>query len=36
MIEGNKGRQVASAFEKSEFHWCTSVVEAINAWDADL
>lgn len=31
-IEGN----TSGPFEKSEFHWCTSVVEAIDAWDADL
>ena len=35
-IEGNTNGHVASAFETSELHWCTSMVEAMDAWDAEL
>lgn len=35
-VDGNTNRQVASAFQNREFHWCVTVGEAMDAWDAAL
>ena len=35
-VDGNINRQVASAFQNTEFHWYATVGEAMDAWDAAL
>ena len=35
-VDGNMSRQVASAFQNTEFLWYATVGEAIDAWDAAL
>lgn len=35
-VDGNINRQVASAFQNTEFLWYATVGEAIDAWDAAL
>ncbi|WP_042955822.1 hypothetical protein [Pseudomonas sp. G5(2012)] len=35
-VDGNTNRQIANALQSSELHWCATVSEAMNAWDAEL
>jgi hypothetical protein len=35
-VDGNTGRQVACALQGGEFHWCVTINEAMDAWDAEL
>lgn len=35
-IDGNTSRQVACALRGGELHWCVTISEAMDAWDAEL
>ncbi|MCI8208072.1 hypothetical protein AUC61_00870 [Pseudomonas sp. S25] len=35
-IDGNTSGQVACALQGGEFHWCVTINEAMDAWDAEL
>lgn len=35
-VDVNINRQVASALQSGELHWCATVGEAMDAWDAEL
>ena len=35
-IDGNTSREVAFALQCGEFHWCLTISDAMDAWDAEL
>ncbi len=35
-IDGDTTRQVACALQGGEFHWCLTISDAMDAWDAEL
>ena len=35
-VDGNTNNQIANALQLDELHWCATVGEAMDAWDAEL